>query len=120
MAEGEIFKTIERFRRALLTRERQAASEMVRVYGDAWKNIKKQIDILQQEYDLMRERGERPGPAWIYQYDRARAFRDQVERELLAFAQYAEANVREQQLEAIEAAEEHAEELVKRDRKSVV
>jgi SPP1 gp7 family putative phage head morphogenesis protein len=114
MAEGEIFKTIERFRRALLTRERQAASEMVRVYGDAWKNIKKQIDILQQEYDLMRERGERPGPAWIYQYDRARAFRDQVERELLAFAQYAEANVREQQLEAIEAAEEHAEELVKR------
>jgi SPP1 gp7 family putative phage head morphogenesis protein len=114
MPDGEIFDAIERFRRELLRNERRAASELVRVYGEAWKRIKAELEHLHTEYEAMKERGEKPGPDWIYQYNRARAFRDQVERELLAFSQYAEGKVREQQLEAIEAAERHAEELTRR------
>lgn len=114
MPEGEIFDVIERFRRELLANERRAASELVRVYGEAWKRIKAELERLHTEYDAAKARGEKPGPDWVYQFNRARAFRDQVERELLAFAQYAEGKVREQQLEAIEAAERHAEQLAKR------
>jgi len=114
MPDGEIFDAIERFRRELLRNERRAASEIVRVYGEAWKRIKAELEHLHTEYEAAKERGEKPGPDWIYQYNRARAFRDQVERELLAFSQYAEGKVREQQLEAIEAAERHAEELTRR------
>ncbi|MEZ0396822.1 MAG: phage minor head protein [Anaerolineales bacterium] len=114
MPEGEIFDAIERFRRELLANERQAASEMVRVYGEAWKRIGQELDHLQVEYEAAKARGERPDADWIFRFNRARAFRDQVERELLAFAQYAEGKVREQQLEAIEAAERHAEELTRR------
>ena len=114
MPEGEIFDAVESFRRELLRKERRAASEMVRVYGEAWKRIKADLERLHAEYEGAKARGEKPGPDWIYQYNRARAFRDQVERELLAFAQYAEEKIRKQQWEAIEAAERHAEELTRR------
>jgi len=114
MPDGEIFDAIERFRRELLRNERRAASELVRIYGEAWRHIKEELMRLDAEYQAMKERGEKPGPDWIYQYNRARLFRDQVERELLTFARYAEGKVREQQLEAIRAAERHAEELVRR------
>lgn len=114
MPDGEIFDAIERFRRELLRNERRAASELVRVYGEAWKRIKAELERLNTEYEEAKERGEKPGPDWIYRFNRARAFRDQVERELLAFARYAEGKVREQQLEAIEAAERHAEQLARR------
>ncbi len=105
MPEGEIYEAIERFRREMLQRERRAAGELVRVYGEAWKRIRAELDRLNTEYEAAKARGERPGPDWIYQFNRARAFRDQVERELLAYAQYAEGKVREQQRKAIETAE---------------
>lgn len=114
MPEGEIYDIIERFRRELLQKERRAASELVRVYGEAWKRIKAELEHLHTEYEAMKERGEKPGPDWIYQFNRARAFRDQVERELLGFAQYAEGQVREEQIEAIRTAERQAEALTRR------
>jgi len=113
MSEGEIYEAIERFRRDLLSRERKAASEMVRVYGEAWKRIKAELERLHTEYEETRARGETPGPDWIYQFNRARAFRDQVLRELLNFSQYAEGKVREEQIEAIRTAEEQAERLAR-------
>ena len=113
MPEGEIYDVIERFRRDLLSRERKAASEMMRVYGEAWKRIKAELERLHTEYEATRARGETPGPDWIYQYNRARAFRDQVLRELLSFSRYAEAKVREEQIEAIRVAEEQAERLTR-------
>jgi len=113
MPEGEIYETIERFRRDLLRRERKAASEMVRVYGQAWKRIRAELERLHTEYEAMKARGEEPGKDWIYQYNRARAFRNQVLRELQTFAQYAENKVREEQIEAVRIAEEQAERLAR-------
>lgn len=113
MPEGEIYDAIERFRRELLQNERRAASELVRVYGEAWKRIRAELERLHTEYEAAKARGEKPDAGWIMRFNRARAFRDQVERELLAFTQYAEGKVREQQIEAIEAAERHAEELTR-------
>jgi SPP1 gp7 family putative phage head morphogenesis protein len=113
MPEGEIYETIERFRRDLLRRERKAASEMVRVYGQAWKRIRAELERLHTEYEAMKARGEEPGKDWIYQYNRVRAFRNQVLRELQTFAQYAENKVREEQIEAVRIAEEQAERLAR-------
>jgi SPP1 gp7 family putative phage head morphogenesis protein len=113
MGNSEILAAIERFRRELLQKERRAAGELVRVYGDAWRRIRAELERLHTEYEGAKARGEKPGPDWIYQYNRARSFRDQVERELLTFAQYADGKIREQQLEAIEAAESHAERLTR-------
>ncbi len=113
MPEGEIFDAIERFRRDLLNRERKAASELVRIYGEAWKRIKAELERLHAEYEAAKAMGERPDADWVYKFNRLRSFRDIVERELLQFARYAEARVREEQIEAIRAAEEHAERLTR-------
>lgn len=113
MPEGEIYDAIERFRRDLLSRERAAAREIVRVYGEAWKRIKAELERLHTEYEGMKARGEKPGPDWIYQYNRARAFRNQIERELLEFVKYAEAKMLEEQRAAIEAAQAQAERLTR-------
>jgi SPP1 gp7 family putative phage head morphogenesis protein len=112
-SDGEIQKVIKQYRRDLLAKERSAASELVRVYGEAWKRIKAELERLHTEYEAAKARGEKVDVSWIYQYNRARAFRDQVERELLTFAQYADGKIREQQFEAIEAAESHAERLTR-------
>lgn len=110
---SELEKALNKFRRELLRNERSAASDMVHVYGDAWKRVKAELERLHIEYEGAVSRGEKPGTDWIYQYNRARAFRDQVERELQRFAQYAEQNVRDQMREAIQSAEAHAERLVR-------
>lgn len=111
---SELERVLNRFRQELLRNERQAASEMVRVYGEAWRRIRAELERLDAEYQRAKASGEKLSPSWIYEYNRAKAFRDQVEAELLRFAQYAEVKIREQQLEAIEAAESHAEELTRR------
>lgn len=111
--KSELERELERFRQELLRRERAAASAMVRVYGAAWRRIQDELDRLDTEYLAAKTRGEKPGPEWIYQYNRARAFRDQVERELNEFSRYAESSTREQMAAAIRAAEEHAEHLTR-------
>lgn len=113
MPEGEIYDAIDRFRRDLLRLERRSASEIVRVYGEAWKRIKSELERLQTEYEFARSRGEKPGPDWVYQFNRARSFRDQVLQELQSFAQYAEGKVRNDQEEAIRIAEEQSERLTR-------
>jgi len=111
---GDVGKLLERFRRELLRKERAAASEMVRVYGEAWQRIQGELKQLDAEYQNMKSLGVQPGTDWIYQFNRARAFRDQVEGELNQFAQYAEKSTREQMREAISAADDHAETLTRK------
>lgn len=112
--EGEIYKAIERFRRDLLRRERQAASELVRVYGEAWKRIKARLDELENEYQALKALGEKPGAAWIFERNRLQALRQQIERELEQFGRYAEETVRQEQRQAIAAAEQQAEALARK------
>jgi SPP1 gp7 family putative phage head morphogenesis protein len=114
MPEGEIYDAVERFRRALLQNERRAASEMVRVYGEAWKKVQAELERLHTEYEDAKAHGEKPDADWIYHYNRAGLFRDQVEQELLQFARYAEDKIQAEQRDAIEAAEQWAEELTRR------
>lgn len=109
---SELEKALEKFRLELLIKERAAASVMVRVYGVAWQRIKDTLERLDAEYQAMKALEQKPSAEWIYQYNRQRAFRAQVENELRQFAQYAEQSVHDQMSEAIIAAERHAERLV--------
>lgn len=62
MPDGEIYNAIERFRREILANELRAASELVRVYGEAWRRIKAELDRLHNEYEAAKALGEKPGP----------------------------------------------------------
>lgn len=113
MSEDEISSVIEKIRKELLRKEREIASKLVHVYGEVWKKIREELARLQAEYES-RVSKEPLDPTWILKYNRAQAFRTQIESELQTFSQYAEKEVQYQQREAIEAAQRSAEELVRK------
>lgn len=98
----EVYALANQFRRQLLRCERAAASEMVRVYGDLWRRLKRQIDAMLQE----------PDADMLWALRRARELQAQVEIELGRYAAYADMRIQGQQHEAIATAVGHMEQLV--------
>lgn len=113
MPDSDLERALAQFRQELLQKERAAAGKMVRVYGEAWGRIQSELARLDVEYQAIKARGGKPGAEWIYEYNRARSFRLQVEDELRRFAAFAEQSTRDQMQAAITAAEEHAEKLTR-------
>ena len=120
-----------RFRRQVLTNERQAADTMVRAYGEAWQRVRADLTALQQQIDAARAQGlipdtfvpRQPGgpviprtpgtfsPSWLYQQERYQTLQRQIEREMRALAEYADGVVMAGQQEAIQAGLAHSTEL---------
>lgn len=91
----------------MLRRERAAASEMVRHYGDMWQRIKARIDALTKKYYAAVGAGQEVSPAWLYQLDRLQSLQRQMESELAEFSRYAETRVAAEQYDAVLAAQRH-------------
>jgi len=101
-----------RFRRELLTNERAADSDMVRVYGEAWRRTSQRTADVQAQIRTARLTGQSISPAWFYQQDRAETLQAQIEAELRRFAAYAEESTTALQRQAVTAAGGHAAGLV--------
>jgi len=103
-----IFDAADRYREDLLRRERRAASELVRYYGRIWQEINRQISKMVRDYyntpDTERE-------SWLYQMQRLQALRAQVEDEIGRFARFADRQIQTEQRDAVQAAQDHAEQL---------
>jgi SPP1 gp7 family putative phage head morphogenesis protein len=113
VSDSDVYDLIEQFRRELLRKERAAASQMVRAYGQTWQRIQDRLKELDAEYKVIKAIDGRPSWEWIYESNRLKAFRAQVERELSQFAEYAEQTVRAEQQAAIGAAGQQAQKVVK-------
>lgn len=109
---GRIYRQVEAFRAELLRMERAAASAMVREYGTAWQRLRSQLDALLQQIAVARQVGEDVSPTWLFRSSRLQSLLMQVEQEIARFVDYAEPTVREQQRLAVEAAMQHAGEMV--------
>ncbi len=109
---GRIYQQVEKFRVELLRQERAAASAMVREYGTAWQRVRAQLDNLTRQIDEARQAGEEIGSSWLFQRNRLQSLLMQVEQEIARFVDYAEPAIREQQRQAVEAAQQHAAETV--------
>lgn len=101
-----------RFRRELLANERAAASDMVRMYGEAWRRTSQRAADVQAQIRAARLTGQPISPAWFYQQDRAETLQAQIEAELRRFAAYAEESTTALQRQAVTAAGGHAAGLV--------
>lgn len=108
---SEIEDAIERQRRALLAMERQAASEMVRVYGESWARLRRDMMRLHAHMALD---ATPPTQGMIVRSERYQIVRPQIEAELRKFAQYATLSTTMTQRDAIEAALNNSEELIRR------
>ena len=95
----------------MLARERRAASEMVRRYGEMWRRAQGEIEGLTRRYYEALASGEAAGPSWLYQLNRLQTLRAQMEAELRGFAQYADTRISAEQWEAVQAAQRHLEQV---------
>lgn len=107
---GLIYQVVERHRRELLRMERQAASEMVRVYGASWARISDSLGNLIRQIDDLRREGEDVAVSWLFQQRRLAALQEQVEAELARFSEYADPQIRNSQWQAVNSAERHIRE----------
>lgn len=92
---SELEDALGRFRRSLLTQERAAASEMVRIYGGIWQRLRPMVEAAQA--GLVTD-------ANIYTATFAQDIRAQVEAQLRRFAALAEQSAIGTQQMAIDAA----------------
>jgi SPP1 gp7 family putative phage head morphogenesis protein len=113
VAEGRLYDVARRHRSALLSNERQAASEMVRVYGAIWQRLRGELLVLLEEMAQAQSEGEAIDAAWLYRQARYETLIRQAEAELRWFAQYASEQVRQEQAAAVQAATANAEEQVR-------
>ena len=101
------------FAQDLLRQERAAASQMVRVYGEAWSRIKKQIASLNTEYEQARKAKQSVGLDWYYRSRRALELQTQIVSELNKFTQYAKGQVTANQAKIIAQTRQQAEDLMR-------
>lgn len=111
--KSDLEKTVAEFRRDLLARERAAASQMVRQYGEAWKRIQRDIELLTRRYYAAVAKGDATSTFWLYEFERLQKLRRQTEAELYKWAQDASAAIRAQQAEALRAGGREAYELMR-------
>lgn len=109
---SQLERAANRFRRELLNNERQAASAMVRAYGESWRAVSLRVDQLQRQIAEAQASGETISPAWFYQYNRAQSLQSQIEAELRRFGVTASELTTGTQAAAVEAARRHSAELV--------
>ena len=109
----EILRVANQFRAQVLARERRAASALVRYYGDAWGRLQPEIRRLQTDIEEMRAAGEDVSPGRLWRLERLKSIRDQAQKELGRFAEYADGAISGAQREAIAAAERDAPALMR-------
>lgn len=104
-----LYRNAERFHRALLRHERQAANEMVRAYGAAWRRIRKRLDGLLAQMTAAREAGQDVSLPWLFEQQRLETLQRQIEAEMRRWVDVAEPRIVDLQREAVEAAQRTAE-----------
>lgn len=103
-----VIEAANRFRQAILARERQAATRLVSYYGETWRGLQQDIDKLEAQIEQMREAGEEVSEATIGRLGRMQTIQKQAATEALKFSQYASGAITEAQSEAIAAGERDA------------
>jgi SPP1 gp7 family putative phage head morphogenesis protein len=104
----DIYQISDAFRAALLSRERAAASQLVRAYGLSWQRIQIQLARLTRQIEQARARGEDVNQFWLLRQERYFALQGQVLAELRRFIDFAEPAIVAEQKAAVEAAQQQA------------
>lgn len=102
----------KQFRQDLLKRDRQAASDLVQAYGEAWTGIKAELKRLDSLVRFAKANGEKIDPRWLYKQNRLTEVLRSVENHIGQFAKYANTKVTLEQANAVRAAESHVQQYV--------
>jgi SPP1 gp7 family putative phage head morphogenesis protein len=113
---SDLDTTIDRFRAALLRRERAAATDLVRAYASAWQRIRQRLDDLARQIAQATDRGEPVDVEWLLTQQRLQLLQQQVATEIATFAQVADARIVDAQRDAVQAGQQQAVQLLQAGR----
>jgi SPP1 gp7 family putative phage head morphogenesis protein len=108
----DIYSIAESQKQELLARERKVASELVRAYGLAYSRIQARVAELTAQIEAAKLHPEISASSFLYERDRLRNLKIEIERELRRFSRLATERVTSEQGLAIETATGDAERLV--------
>lgn len=101
---AEIYKEAERFKAALLRRDRQASMRLISAYAKIWTKTSKNLQKLINQIEDAKARGVEYSPAWLFRQQRYRELIDQITREMAKYAEFATNEITREQRAAIKAA----------------
>jgi SPP1 gp7 family putative phage head morphogenesis protein len=107
-----IYDVAQSFRKALLKREREAATRLVKAYGSAYERLSAQLKILTDQIEKARAAGEMVSEAWLLRQERYRALLGQVIKEIGKFADLAGSVITAEQRRAVNQALQDSERLL--------
>jgi hypothetical protein len=108
----DIYTIAERQKRALLARERQASSELVRAYGLAYQRIQARIVEITDALEAAKVQGEIISSSFLYERDRLSNLKIEIEREMRRFSVFATTRVTSEQGNAARMAAGDAQRLI--------
>lgn len=108
----QVIEAAQRFRAALLARERRAATALVRYYGAGYARLQSDIRTLQTEIAQQRAAGETISPGRLWRLERMQRIQQQAAQEMASFAEFADTTIQQAQREAIAAGQRDSYELV--------
>lgn len=109
---ADLYAQANRFRNQVVSRERAAASDLVRAYGHAWTEIRTQLDRLTKEIEAERKAGRSISTGWLFQQGRLENLLRETEAQVGEFARFADDKIVNEQTKAVEAAQKHTAALV--------
>ena len=100
---ADIYQQANEFRAALLSREREAEARLIRVYGQIYSRLLRQLTLLNKQIDDARERGETVNVGWLFRQERYNALLRQLDAEFGKWGTFATAQVTRGQEQGIES-----------------
>ncbi|HEY0171604.1 MAG TPA: phage minor head protein [Pyrinomonadaceae bacterium] len=83
----DVYDTAEAFKARLFSRERRAASLLVRAYAVSYERIKKKLNDLARDIEAARLRGDEIPAGWLYERGRLATLKKEMTAEMLRFSQ---------------------------------
>ncbi len=86
MSYADMVLLSQQFRSALLRNERDAASQIVSFYADAYQSMQDRINMLLRLIAQAQANGTPVKTSWLYEQDRLKTLMQQIQREIARFA----------------------------------
>lgn len=109
---SNVYDTAEQFKARLFSRERRAASLLIRAYMVAYGNVRRRLDEITKEIAEARARGEEIPSGWLYERGRLASLKSSMSAELKKFSDGAARRIAEEQLAAARLGLSDAQDLV--------
>lgn len=107
-----IYSVAKQFRRDLLAQEQAAARRLIEAYGQAWRRVQVEVDVLDQRIVTARRNGETVNAGWLYRKGRAEGLLEQIAVEIGRFATTAEGVIAGQQAHYAREAQQHVRHMI--------